>query len=104
MFQMKEKQAKSFFDDNILKEINLTDIFTQEEAEAILNENTFKCPIRVDKDSSTEFLIDLSRRKSKSSMFMFDRMNLIMKLLQLSINKLKAYKEDISAKGLEWYI
>ncbi len=91
-------------DINLFKDINLTgkysfylEIFNEEEIE-----NFFK---EIVKSEATD---NISPRKSFSEKnkilsVLANRQLFILKILKLSISKLKSYDETLLAKGLEWY-
>ena len=93
---------------NIFNEINLNLIFSNDEIGQLLNEKSFSnSQMEEDKDddviniskSASEEEKPANKNKFKGN---FDRMSLILKFLQLSIEKLHIHKEKTVAKGLEW--
>ena len=73
----------------------------------MLNENAFSNS-QMEEDKDDEITISesasvkgkpINKNKFKGN---FDRMSLILKFLQLSIDKLHIHKEKTVAKGLEW--
>jgi hypothetical protein len=98
-------ERTSTFDQMIIfKEMSLLDIFKSEEVEKLLKEPIFKMEDEVNTPSiSCSFRRKaLTPTQTHENSLMFDRMSLILKLLQLSIDKLNKAKEDTVAKGLEW--
>jgi hypothetical protein len=94
------KKSSVFDKDNLFKDINLKDIFLQEEVDKLLNEPIFNGNNnKKDYESSIEIL----KKNNNNLNLLYDRTNLILKFLKISIEKLYIYNEDILAKGLEWY-
>lgn len=98
---------------NIFNEINLYDIFGNEEVERLMKESAFiNCRVIDEKEEDlyssyysgdTDIIVnEESKRHKKKPLKMFDRMALILKFLQTAIDKLNKYKENTVAKGLEW--
>lgn len=87
---------------NLLNEINLLEIFSVEEVDKLHQESLFLETID-EKNDFSELKNGDKKNVRKKKLISFDRMSLILKLIQLSIDKLKVYKENTAAKGLEWY-
>jgi hypothetical protein len=93
--------------DNLFKDVNLKDIFKQEELELLLKDPMFFEGTKITENeiqsltSSRDNSLDIIRRNN-SIHLLFDRTNLIIKFLKLSIEKLNHYHETSLAKGLDW--
>ncbi len=87
--------------ENLFKDINLKDIFRQEEVDSLLKDPFFK-DITKEHESSTESSLHIMKKTNNINL-LFDRTKLIIKFLKLSIEKLNSYNENTLAKGLEWY-
>ena len=89
---------------NIYNEINLYDIFNNEEVDKLLKETIFgnvEIIDEKDEDLFTE-IPNGEEKETRKKLSLFDRMSLIQKLLQLSVDKLNKHKEHTIAKGIEW--
>jgi hypothetical protein len=101
----KSKHSATWDRDNLFKDVNLTDIFKQEELEKLLKDPLFSegkitetvQNLTTSKDNSIGII-----RKSNNANLLFNRTNLILKFLKLSIEKLYHYQETSLAKGLDW--
>jgi hypothetical protein len=98
---MNIKKSSIYDKENIFKDIDLKDIFGQDEVDSLLKDPNFNDVKKVDVNS-TESSLDILK-KSGSMNLLYDRTRLIIKFLKLSIMKLNSYNENTLAKGLEWY-
>lgn len=104
--------------DLLFKEINLYDIFLQDEVEGLLRDPSFNSKLIEEKEEGhTDYsngyndnqtsCFDVRKRSSSASSsnsnLLYNRNSLILKFLKLSIEKLKQHKDHTLAKGLEWY-
>jgi hypothetical protein len=93
--------------DNLFKDVNLKDIFKQEELELLLKDPLFFDGAKITENeiqsltSSRDNSFDIIK-KGNNLHLLFDRTNLILKFLKLSIEKLNHYQETSLAKGLDW--
>lgn len=124
-----KSNANSIQSLNIFNEIHLHDIFSEEEVEKLMKESVFSnYPIMEENEEDEEGSRNINKlgsnicmgltnnmrleeskeykgqlkNKSKIKQSNFDRLGLILKFLQLSIEKLNKHKEITTAKGLEW--
>jgi hypothetical protein len=123
MMQIKKRDGKAFNKRrngilktesiNIFREINFQDIFSNEEIHKIAEEPAFSDLKVIDEnedqdfnDSNESFESDVKESEENKNNIdkniMFDRMGLILKLLNTSIDKLNKHNEKTIAKGLEW--
>jgi len=98
--QSKSPRKKENDQMNIFNQINLNFLFTNDEIEELVNETTFGLKGHNQADRRLE-VNDEDNAKNKNQ-YSFDRMSLILKFLQISIEKLNNYKQTTVAKGLEW--
>jgi hypothetical protein len=98
--QCKSPRKKENDQLNIFNQINLNFIFTNDEIEELVNEITFGLKVHKEIDGR-QTVNDEDNSKNKNQ-YSFDRMSLILKFLQISIEKLNNHKETTVAKGLEW--
>jgi hypothetical protein len=75
-----------------------TEIFNEEEIE-----NFFKEIVRTEANENLQQRKSFSE-KNKILSVLVNRQLFILKILKLSIAKLKSYDETLLAKGLEWYL
>jgi hypothetical protein len=93
---MNNRRVGSGYDkESLFKDIDLKEIFPGEEIESIINELS----INENKNEDSSFGII---KKNQSINLLYDRTELILKFLKLSIDKLDSYNENILARGLEW--
>ena len=85
------KKNSGFDKDNLFKDINLKDIFLQEEVDKLLNE-----PIFNGSNNKKEFesSIEILKKNNNNVHLLYDRTNLILKFLKVSIEKLYNYNEN----------
>jgi hypothetical protein len=102
------RSNRSSFDKEVIfKDINLKDIFIQEELEFLLKEPEFLEGNKITENnihsltSTRHNSIDIIKKTNNLNL-LFDRTNLILKFLKLSIDKLYSLKENTLAKGLNW--
>ena len=98
---MNIKKSSVFDKENIFKDIDLKDIFGQDEVDNLLKDPNFTDAKKGDVNSTESSLNIL--KKAGSMNLLYDRTKLIIKFLKLSIMKLNSYNEHTLAKGLEWY-
>jgi hypothetical protein len=103
---LNKKTSKNEHDQmNIFNQINLNYLFTNEEIEKLMTEPIFGSKtVKVEEreeEGKSQTLSDEDKAKNKNK-YSFDRMTLILKFLQISIEKLDIHKENTIAKGLEW--
>jgi hypothetical protein len=98
------KRSFAYDKDTLFKDVNLKDIFGQEELEMLLKEPLFSLNNKItenDLPNSRENSFEIIK-KTGSLNLLFDRTNLILKFLKLAIEKLNHYHESTLAKGLDW--
>jgi hypothetical protein len=101
------KKSVQWDKDNLFKDVNLKEIFKQEELDLLLKDPLFLEGFKInEKDiqnitNSRESSFEVLKR-SNNFHLLFDRTNLILKFLKLSIEKLNHYQETSLAKGLDW--
>jgi hypothetical protein len=87
---------------NIFNEINLNSIYDKEEINELFQDKDFiNYWKNGSKNDPTKNEKDILNNKIKHTA---DRMSLILKFIQISIEKLNKHKEAKTAKGLEWYL
>jgi hypothetical protein len=87
---------------NIFNEVNLKNIFLNEEIEILLKEPDFVNDEKENSTNASDSHTLENEEKKKRKIINCNRMTLIVKLLNISINKLKEFNQNTIAKGLEW--
>jgi hypothetical protein len=87
---------------NIFNEVNLKNIFSNEEIETLIKEPGFLNDEKENSILNSDNNISDNEDKKKKKLLNCNRMTLIVKFLNTSIKKLKNSNENIIAKGLEW--
>ncbi len=99
---------------NFLQNINLKEIFSEEELDLIISEfnisddNYYDSSIVKSLYSDNKGRIDKKKKSSfinskKLNEMLFDRIKFILNILKISCDKLKKNNFDYLAKGLDWY-
>jgi hypothetical protein len=87
---------------NIFNEVNLKNIFSNEEIDTLIKELGFMNDEKENSCLNSDNHFSDNENKKKKKLLNCNRMTLIVKFLNTSIEKLKNSNDNIIAKGLEW--